>query len=1164
MATRAKRASLLQRGNTDKHLPTSDRRGSLKSRTINFTCLDSDELEKLEPKDLFLCVQLVNNDNVIVKIGKKTTAKQVLSRLRAYGEVKKLHAQSQALELVLSVCESLKLPSRPLPNYFKLFRLHDMNFWTRPFEYAHCPLLTLRPAVASPDQDFTLPEVLQCSLDQLVHGGKAPNWSSNSREATAFRLKYPLNDVSELQDTNASYPQFIDPLPDAWLDCKSHMVNIRLTDLSLTNTSLLVTATTTLREALERLQAKVLKLVDVELDMRQKMFKVMGMCEYIWGWEVPLLQAEGVREALHTHQTPWLELVDRPSALESNGHLPSFDIYDTVVPFIKEAVKDVIDNLDSTCFPVNDLVLDDEEELRRLIHSRRVTQPLDLPSYVQKRSTVFRSTIFLPDVPRARTQTVMPALRKRVSEQFCYSAMRDHKVDLGQDLDVRQLHKRFRLKVLGIDNLHMYVVDEDSGERKERLVAERIKVEVGLYHGSVRLEESHWTALASSCKGSSGDYVDTVRWSDWVSFRLRYSQLPQAAMIKFRVIGSVYKRPRDSVQEKDLAWVNFRLFDFANRMESGIHRIGLYPYYSLQDPTGSTSTNKAPEASQLFIQLESFLKPLVFGESIDADFDLAGYLRELTAEIPSGDLRELSRIIDEHPLYELKTEEKGLLWTYRAYVAQTKGLPKLLESVNWCSPECVRDVHFMLQLCPLQSPQVGLELLDGKFADVKVRDYAVRCLEQMNNFECSLYLLQLVQALKFEPYHESALARFLMRRALKHPFTFGHTCFWLLRSEIEEPYFQERFGLLLEQFVRKCGPVHDTLVFEDYLIRHLEQLARTVAKWRDEDKDSVQPYLWAELTNINDEMPERYPLAFNPKVRVSRIKVEECKVMKSKKKPLYLVFQGFETDADVHVLFKTGDDLRQDLVVLTMLKIMQNLWAEQGMNLHLSLYHCMPLASGSGMLEIVQKAETLASVHSWGGGQRGVFSKKTLERWLAAHNTGEDWVENFVKSCAGYSVGTYVLGVADRHNDNIMLKYSGQIFHIDFGHFLGYFKRKMGIPRETAPFVFTSDFRHAMGGKKSKGFREFLELCVNAYNVLRRNRRLFITLLCLMLCSGIPEITRKDIGFLLRTLPGDLSDEAAGNSFLVALNKALGSIMTRINFAIHLLATSNPKSPLKT
>ena len=33
-----------------------------------------------------------------------------------------------------------------------------------------------------------------------------------------------------------------------------------------------------------------------------------------------------------------------------------------------------------------------------------------------------------------------------------------------------------------------------------------------------------------------------------------------------------------------------------------------------------------------------------------------------------------------------------------------------------------------------------------------------------------------------------------------------------------------------------------------------------------------------------------------------------------------------------------------------------------------------------------------------------------------------------------------------------------QLFHIDFGHFLGNFKKKLGIKRERVPFVLTEDF----------------------------------------------------------------------------------------------------------
>ena len=168
-------------------------------------------------------------------------------------------------------------------------------------------------------------------------------------------------------------------------------------------------------------------------------------------------------------------------------------------------------------------------------------------------------------------------------------------------------------------------------------------------------------------------------------------------------------------------------------------------------------------------------------------------------------------------------------------------------------------------------------------------------------------------------------------------------------------------------------------------------------------------------------------------------------------------------------------------------------------------------------------------------------NSKTAPVYYEANYSGLDIArERFLRSCAGYCVAIFVLGIGDRKDDNIMLKKTGELFHIDFGQFSGHFTSKFGVTKIEPRFAFSPAFAHVLQGEESPLYARFVELSIQAFSVLRKNSSLLITMFSLMVGSGLTELsTMADISYLRSNLMTDVSDEEATNNLKKIIAESL-------------------------
>ncbi|XP_032376786.1 phosphatidylinositol 4,5-bisphosphate 3-kinase catalytic subunit delta isoform isoform X2 [Etheostoma spectabile] len=697
----------------------------------------------------------------------------------------------------------------------------------------------------------------------------------------------------------------------------------------------------------------------------------------------------------------------------------------------------------------------------------------------------------------------------------------------------------------------------------------KLVVQAGLFHGSELLCKVVTTSEVTVCS--------EPLWDQKLEFDINVSDLPRMSRLCFALYAVIEKtkKPRGTKKKNKkadcpIAWVNTMVFDYKDQLKTGEFLLSTWPSVpddksDLLNPMGTVEKNpNVDSAAGLLIRFPNIRPYPLYYPPLDKVIDMEK--NDDAAIVTKEECMKLKEIMDNKNHTEFFEDEKDLLWKLRTEVRNHyhESLSKLLLITKWNRREDVVQMMSLLKTWRDLPAIHALELLDYSFPDPVVRSFTIRCLRKLSDDELLQYLIQLVQVLKYESYLDCDLTTFLLERALSN-WRIGHFLFWHLRSEIHVASVSMRFGLILEAYCR--GNIHHIKLLskQNEALGKMKALSDFVKSGSQKmTADDLKLCIRQEsyLEALSDLLS---PL--NPSIILAEICADKCRFMDSKMKPIWLMYNPCSQEDMVGIIFKNGDDLRQDMLTLQMIQLMENLWKREGLDLRMIPYGCLSTGNKMGLIEVVKNSDTIANIqrNSSNSAATAAFNKDALLNWLKSKNPEDKLdraIEEFTLSCAGYCVATYVLGIGDRHNDNIMIRETGQLFHIDFGHFLGNFKRKLGINRERVPFILTYDFVHVIQQGRtnnSEKFERFREYCERAYKILCRNGTLFVNLFAMMKAAGLPELTSfKDIQYLKDSLALGKSEEEALKNFKVKFNEALReSWKTKVNWMMHSLAKDN-------
>ena len=190
------------------------------------------------------------------------------------------------------------------------------------------------------------------------------------------------------------------------------------------------------------------------------------------------------------------------------------------------------------------------------------------------------------------------------------------------------------------------------------------------------------------------------------------------------------------------------------------------------------------------------------------------------------------------------------------------------------------------------------------------------------------------------------------------------------------------------------------------LMRRQGQLVETLAKRAREIRTSKDPRpkkiekLRAVINDSKNNLLSfpPLPLPLNARIEVVGINPDKYSVFKSNLYPFLLYFQCSD-GSEYPVIFKDGDDMRQDQLVIQLFTLMDRLLRKENLDLKLSAYDVLATGPLQGMMQFIASKSIAAIVSEHGTLLNYMRANYPDEGSVGTSGVEPGVIDTFVRSC---------------------------------------------------------------------------------------------------------------------------------------------------------------------